>query len=97
MVDIYTIRITKRAQKDLTAIPEHCIIKLQGWIESIEKFGLIQTRKCKGYHDEPLLGKLSYLRSVRLSKKYRAFYEIKKDNEIKFVSIERVNSHEYKE
>ena len=96
MADIYEVRLTKTAQKNLTNIPSHCIIKLQGWIDSVQKFGLRQTRKCQGYHDEPLQGGLSLLRSVRLSVKYRAFYLIKKDGQIEFASIEKVNSHDYK-
>jgi hypothetical protein len=42
------------------------------------------VRKISGYNDEPCKGALSGLRSIRLSKSYRAYYRIIKD-QVEFV------------
>ena len=36
--------------------------------------GIMETRKVKGYHDEPLQGKRKGERSIRLNKQWRAIY-----------------------
>lgn len=52
-------------------------------------------RKIPGYHDEPLRGKRDGQRSIRLSKSYRAIYEIKQDGSIEVVMVMEVNKHDY--
>jgi proteic killer suppression protein len=47
-----------------------------------------------GYLDEPLKGDRAGQRSMRLSRSYRAIYEVKEDR-VKFVSVEEVSKHEY--
>jgi proteic killer suppression protein len=47
-----------------------------------------------GYHDEPLKGSLSDMRSIRLGKGWRAYYRVVRE-QIEFVSVERVDHHEY--
>lgn len=91
---IYRVIISKKAQKDIQKVPHYIADKLDEWIESIETDGLQETRKIPGYHDEPLKGKRQGQRSIRLSRSYRAIYEIRKQG-IEFVSIEEVNKHEY--
>ena len=91
---IYRVIISKKAQKDIQKVPHYIADKLDEWIESIETDGLQETRKNPGYHDEPLKGKRQGQRSIRLSRSYRAIYEIRKQG-IEFVSIEEVNKHEY--
>lgn len=56
--------------------------------------GLEEVRKVPGYHDEPLKGQRAGQRSIRLSRAYRAIYEIKSDG-VEFVLVEEVNKHEY--
>jgi proteic killer suppression protein len=52
--------------------------------------------KAPGFHDEPLKGKRSGPRSIRLSKSYRAIYRIEKDTkDEEFVHVEEVTKHEY--
>lgn len=70
------------------------IINFQNWVEDIEERGLEEARKSPGYHDEPLRGKLKGLRSIRLSKAYRAYYRID-EGTIQFVRVERIDKHEY--
>jgi proteic killer suppression protein len=75
-------------------VPRHVAVKLQDWIEDVEDRGLEEVRKIPGYHDEPLKGALKGLRSIRLSKGYRASYKIVKDT-VEFVRVEGVDRHVY--
>ena len=64
------------------------------WVAAVEHDGLEAVRKVPGYHDGPLKGARTGQRSIRLSRAYRAIYEIKQ-NTGKFVSVEEVSKHEY--
>jgi proteic killer suppression protein len=94
-VDIFRVEITKKAEKDLSAIPTQCRDKLELWTMMVKENGLRETRKIKSFHDEPLKGKRKGERSIRLNKAYRAIYIEKKDGKLEFVSIEEVNKHVY--
>lgn len=94
MLMIVNIQLSSNAKKDIKKVPKHILVKLLSWIDNVEEFGLEETSKVKGYHDEPLKGKRKGQRSIRLSKAYRAIYRIVK-NEIEFVLIEEVNKHDY--
>lgn len=91
---IRSVILSKRAKKDLLKVPTYIAEKLMAWVESVESDSLEETRKISGHHDEPLKGDRKGQRSIRLSKAYRAIYEIKK-NGIEFVEIQEVNKHEY--
>jgi proteic killer suppression protein len=91
---ITRVRLSRRAQKDLMSVPRHVAIKLGAWAEDVAARGLEEVRKVPGYHDEPLKGQRAGQRSIRLSRAYRAIYEIRRD-EIEFVSVEEVSKHEY--
>lgn len=52
------------------------------------------NRLATGYHDEPLVGRRVGQRSIRLSKRYRAFYKIE-GTTAKLVSVIEINKHEY--
>ncbi len=84
------IILNKKAQKQLRKVPAHIQGKLQGWIEAVEAFGIEEIRLIPGYHDEPLKGRRTGQRSIRLSKAYRAIYI---DNTI--IEIIEVNKHDY--
>jgi toxin HigB-1 len=92
---VNTVVITKAAQKDLASVPAHVATKLAAWVAGVKSTSLEAVRKIPGYHDEPLAGKRKGQRSIRLSKGYRAFYVIKADGQVEFVSIEEVNKHLY--
>jgi toxin HigB-1 len=64
------------------------------WVTAVEHEGLEEVRKVPGYHDEPLKGDRIGQRSIRLSRTYRAIYEIEGDT-AEFVSVEEVTKHEY--
>ena len=64
------------------------------WVAVVEHDGLETVRKVPGYHDEPLKGERRGQRSIRLSRAYRAIYEIKQDV-VEFASVEEVSKHKY--
>jgi len=94
-MDIFKVRVTKQAEKDLRTVPDYIVLKLQNWVDAVGSDGLRQIRKIPGYHDEPLRGKRKGQRSIRLSKSYRAIYMTDNSNQIQFVRIIEVNKHEY--
>ena len=92
---IRSVFIAPKAQKQLKKVPGPILDKLQTWVQAVKVKGLEEVRKIPGYHDEPLKGERRGQRSIRLSRSYRAIYEIRKDGSIEFVSIEEVTKHEY--
>lgn len=91
---VHHVQISEKAKKALKKIPAFIVVKLQDWVEDVEERGLETVRKVSGYHDEPCKGTLTGLRSIRLSRSYRAYYRTVKDR-IEFVLVERVDKHEY--
>jgi toxin HigB-1 len=91
---IRRVELTKWAQKQLRKVPADVVKRLQAWIEYVETKSLEEARKVPGYHDEPLKGKRAGQRSVRLSRQWRAIYEIK-GGAAEFVSVEEVTPHKY--
>ncbi len=76
-------------------MPRHVAVKLQAWVEMVETQSLEEARKIPGYHDEPLFGKRRGQRSIRLSRSYRALYEVHDDGVGEIVSVEEVSKHGY--
>jgi proteic killer suppression protein len=95
MNDVFGVRFSVRAKKDLKKVPLFIALKLEAWIEDVGHRGLIEVRKVPGYHDEALKGKRKGQRSIRLNIAYRAIYVVNKACEINFVEIQEVNKHEY--
>ena len=91
---IRRVEITRLAEKQLRRLPRHIVDNLMIWVAAVENDGLEEVRKVPGYHDEPLRGKRAGQRSIRLSRAYRAIYEIKQDT-ARFVSVEEVSRHDY--
>jgi len=92
---IHRTRLSRKAQKQLKRVPKHVAFKLLAWVEMVENDGLEEARKIPGYHDEPLRGRREGQRSIRLSRSYRAIYEIRSDLAVEFVSVEEVSKHGY--
>lgn len=92
---IHRVIVTKRAERSLLKSPQHVREDFLLWKKEVEDKGLSEIQKISGYHDEPLSGKLRGLRSIRLSRGYRAYYMIVNEA-VKFVQVEEVNKHEYK-
>jgi proteic killer suppression protein len=91
---IRRVEITRRAEKQLRKLPRHIVDNLTIWVTAVGLDGLEEVRRVPGYHDELLKGDRAGQRSIRLSRSYRAIYEIKKDT-ARFVSIEEVSKHDY--
>ena len=89
------IKISSKAKKQLKKVPKYIQSKFDYWCDLIELIGLLEARKYKGFHDEPLAGNRKGQRSIRLSKSYRAIYiEIDKDK-YEIIEVLEVNKHEY--
>lgn len=91
---INVIELSSLVKKQLKKLPVHVVVSFQNWVEDVEERGLEEVRKISGYHDEPLRGELKGLRSIRLSRGYRAYYRIV-DGQVKLVNVERIDKHEY--
>jgi proteic killer suppression protein len=91
---IFKVAITRLAQKQLRKVPQHVKDNLMIWVIAVEHDGLEEVRKAPGYHDEPLKGDRSGQRSIRLSRSYRAIYEVKRET-VTFASVEEVSKHDY--
>lgn len=87
------VTIAKFAEKQLNKLPFYIKEALRYWAETVERQGILEVRKLKGYHDEPLKGERKGQRSIRLNKAYRAIY-IESECGIEICVIE-VNKHEY--
>ena len=91
---ILRVEITRLTEKQLRKLPRHIVDNLMIWVAAVEHDGIDEVRKIHGYHDEPLKGDRAGQRSIRLSRAYRAVYEIK-EGTARFVSVEQVSKHEY--
>ncbi|MBK7845788.1 MAG: hypothetical protein IPJ71_19300 [Bdellovibrionales bacterium] len=89
------IRLTNVARKQIGRLPDHIQCKFEYWKDLIIHMGLREARKYKGFHDEPLHGKRSGERSVRLSKSYRIIYREIRNEKHDILEILEVNKHEY--
>ncbi len=95
MKDIFDVRLSRQAFKDLKKAPLYIAIKLQAWIDDVGHRGLMAVRKIPGYHDEPLKGERQGQRSIRLSRAYRAIYMMDEHQHIQCIKIIEVNKHDY--
>ena len=91
---IINVVLSTLVKKQLKKLSIYIVVSFQNWVEDIEERGLEEVRKIPGYHDEPLRGALKGLRTIRLSRGYRAYYRII-DGQVKFVNVERIDKHEY--
>ena len=92
---IRTVVFVKGLDKELVRLPKHVVDKLLGWVEAVETEGLQNVRRRAGYHDEPLRGRRSGQRSIRLTRSWRAVFVVIGDRHVEFVRIEEVHHHEY--
>lgn len=82
--------------KQIKKIPQEIVFRLMRWIRTVEEFGLVEARKVKGYHDEPLKGLRQGQRSIRLGIKWRAIYTQSKTGEVNIITVEEVTPHDYR-
>ena len=89
------VDLTENALNNIKKVPSHIKAKLLVWVDSVEQLGIHEVRKIPGYHDEPLKGKRTDQRSIRLSKAYRAIYVMTNKGNIDIIAVTEVNKHEY--
>ena len=94
-MDIFKVKLTELAKRQLLKMPTHIIRKLMSWVDGIEKDGLSYMRKIPGYHNEPLRGKRAGERSIRLSKAYSAIYVLDKEGKVEIIKVTEVSKHDY--
>lgn len=94
-MDIYTVKVTRKAEKKLLRLPLNVLDNFYIWIEAVIHNGIREVRKTKSYHDEPLQGKRFGQRSIRLNRSYRAFYVEKSDGILEFIEVQEINKHVY--
>jgi proteic killer suppression protein len=92
---VRSVRITASAKKNLRRVSTYIVDKLETWVDAVERESLEEVRKIPGYHDEPLRGRRQGQRSIRLSRSYRAIYQICTVDGMEIASIEEVSKHEY--
>ena len=92
---ITRVVLAERSRRQLRRVPGHSVNKLMAWIEAVEEDGLEATRRVPGFHDEPLKGTRRGQRSIRLSRQWRAIYEISASGGAQLVSVEEVTPHVY--
>ena len=95
ILNMYTVILCKKVKRDLRKLPLHVVRKLTAWVEAVPCDGLHEVRKITGFHGEPLKGVRRGQRSIRLSRAYRAIYEVDEYNDIVKIEIVEVNKHEY--
>ena len=86
---------SKNFEKQLKKLPHFINEAILIWVTTVEEVGIRETRKLKGYHDEPLKGSHRGQRSVRPNKAYRLFYTEQDCGLIDLITIDEVNKHEY--
>jgi len=94
-MDIFTVILAKKAERDLKRLPLHIAEKFQVWVDMVENEGVRGTRKIKSFHDEPLKGNRKGQRSIRLNRAYRAIYIEQADGRLEFIEVLEVNKHDY--
>jgi proteic killer suppression protein len=81
-------------EKDLMKTPKALVIKFQKWVDDIEKYGLEEVRRVRGWHDHSVKGDRAGQRAIYLNKKWRAVYVLE-GREVKIVKVIEVHPHEY--
>ena len=86
---------SKYVEKQLDKLPDVIVRKFRMWVSLVDFSGLQEVRKRPGFHDEPLKGKRTGQRSIRLNNAYRAIYIEHKDGAPELIEVIEVNKHEY--
>ena len=83
------------AHHGLASCPDSIVSKCNYWVSLVETMGLESVRKINGLHNEPLNGRRSGQRAIRLNKSYRAIYVLNRDGGVAIVEVQEVNKHDY--
>jgi len=91
---MWTIVEEQEVAKILDELPPQVADKYAVWTAIVRQQGPHGLRTIKSFHDEKLSGKLSHLRSSRLSKQWRVLYRVAGD--VVTVYVERISPHDYR-
>lgn len=86
---------TKEAVKNIGKLPKHIQAKFLYWLDLLDEYGLVATRRIPGLNDEMLHGKRKGQRSIRLSKSYRLIYQELPCEFAILIEVLEVNKHDY--
>jgi proteic killer suppression protein len=89
------IQFSRQARKAFNKVPDIIQTKLMTWVMTVELEGLVYVQTIKGFHDEPLKGKRAGQRSIRLSRQWRAIYQIVNKEPV-LITILEVTPHDYR-
>jgi proteic killer suppression protein len=92
---ISKVYLSKQAKRDLEKIPLYVVDKFIFWVKSVESTSVEAVRILPGFHDEPLKGSRIGMRSIRLSRSYRAFYRVVTIAKTTLIQVEEINKHDY--
>lgn len=79
----------------LAELPPPIRSKLLRWAKMVNEVGLHIVRRSPDLHDEPLKGRRSGQRSIRLNRSWRAIYTEDTHGKITIVQIQEVSKHDY--
>jgi len=91
----YVVEFTRFASKQISRLPKPIHEAVIEWREAVERFGLREVRKTRGYHDEQLKGQRRGRRSVRLNRFYRLIYVRSDRGEVVVIGVLEVHKHDY--
>jgi len=92
---IHEVVITPRAFKQLGRAPPNVGAKFLLWVRAVKVDGLEEVRRMPGYHDEPLRGRRTGQRSIRLNRSWRAIYTVGHSGAVEVARVEEITHHDY--
>ena len=84
---------THDAVKAIDKLPPPVLRNYEAWRAIVRQQGPHGLRAIKGFHDGRLAGRLTRLRSSRLSRQWRVIYSVEADTVT--VTVERITAHTY--
>jgi len=90
---MWTVLEESGATKVIDKLQPQIAEKYAFWCAIVRQSGPAGLRSIKSFHDEKLSGKLTGLRSSRLSIQWRVIYRVEEKAVI--VTVERVTPHKY--
>ena len=81
-------------EKQLDSVPREILKRYEKWKDIAMISGPPGLRLIKGFHDEALSGEWKGCRSSRLSLRYRAIYQVMKEQVL--VQVLDITTHDYR-
>lgn len=91
---MWTIRVTKKADKELANAPAEIQQAFDAWTTLVTESGPSALRLINGYWDHALKGEWEGARASSLNKQWRVIYIVESDTVT--VDVVRVSAHNYR-